>query len=68
MVARDHVIGLTLVVIGQALDALPPKTPPTRDHWDHLAVTLRAVLNDRIDHLFALLDERAVEDAADTDR
>src|SRR4051794_12552306 len=57
MIRAAQKVGLSLAEIREALDALPPKQAPTRQDWDRLAVRLRAVLTQRIDELFAILDE-----------
>jgi MerR family redox-sensitive transcriptional activator SoxR len=57
MIRAAQKVGLTLAEIRQALDALPAGEPPTPQDWERLAAHLRGVLNQRIDHLFALLDE-----------
>jgi MerR family redox-sensitive transcriptional activator SoxR len=59
MIRAAQQVGLSLEEIKQALSVMPPGVPPTRADWDRLAVRLRAVLVERIDQLFALLDEFA---------
>lgn len=56
MIRAAQQVGLSLGEIRTALDGLPAGQPPTRQDWERLAVHLRAVLNRRIDDLFALLD------------
>lgn len=57
MIRASQKVGLTLAEIRAALDELPPRKVPTPDDWERLATRLRAVLNERIDELFATLDE-----------
>ena len=59
MIRASQKVGLTLAEIRAALDELPPGEPPSQDDWERLAARLRSVLNERIDHLFAVLDELA---------
>ena len=59
MIRAAQRVGLSLDEIRQALDVLPPGTQPTPADWDRLATRLRQVVVERIDHLFALLDELA---------
>jgi MerR family transcriptional regulator, redox-sensitive transcriptional activator SoxR len=61
MIRAAQKVGLSLGEIRLALDALPPGRPPTRQDWDRLATQLRAVLADRIDELFGVLDALGVE-------
>ncbi|GAB1645989.1 MerR family DNA-binding protein [Krasilnikovia sp. MM14-A1259] len=56
MIRAAQRVGLSLGEIRVALDALPPRQPPTRQDWERLAAGLREVLNARIDEMFALLD------------
>jgi MerR family transcriptional regulator, redox-sensitive transcriptional activator SoxR len=62
MIRAAQRVGLTLEEIREALAALPPGKPPTPEDWNRLAAQLRDVLIDRIEHLFALLDEMAPGD------
>ena len=57
MIRASQRVGLTLAEIRAALDELPPGQPPSSQDWERLATRLRAVLNERIDHLFTVLDE-----------
>lgn len=57
MIRAAQRVGLTLNEISQALHFLTPGTVPTSADWNKVAARLRSVLNERIDHLFALLDE-----------
>jgi MerR family transcriptional regulator, redox-sensitive transcriptional activator SoxR len=57
MIRAAQKVGLSLVEIREALSALPPRQTPTRQDWDRLAAGLRATLTQRIDELFAVLDE-----------
>lgn len=57
MIRASQKVGLTLGEIRTALDELPPRVPPSPEDWERLATRLRTVLNERIDHLFAVLDE-----------
>lgn len=57
MIRAAQKVGLTLGEIRTSLDVLPPRQTPTSQDWERLAAELRAVLNRRIDELFALLDE-----------
>ncbi|MFD2078331.1 MerR family transcriptional regulator, redox-sensitive transcriptional activator SoxR [Actinopolymorpha cephalotaxi] len=57
MIRAAQRVGLTLAEIREALAALPEKEPPAPQDWERLAARLRDVLTQRIDHLFALLDE-----------
>lgn len=59
MIRASQKVGLTLAEIRAALDELPPKVPPTPQDWERLAIRLRTVLNERINYLFAVLDEFA---------
>lgn len=63
MISAAQRVGLTLVEIREALDALPPGRPPTPHDWERLAAGLRSVLNERIAHLFAVLEELTREHA-----
>jgi MerR family transcriptional regulator, redox-sensitive transcriptional activator SoxR len=57
MIRSAQQVGLTLAEIRAALDSLPAAQAPTRQDWEQLATKLRAVLQERIDKLFTLLDE-----------
>lgn len=57
MIQAAQRVGLSLEEIRSSLAALPPKQTPTPQDWERLAAELRAVLNQRVDQLFALLDE-----------
>jgi len=57
MIRAAQKVGLSLAEIRQALSALPPKQAPTPQDWDRLADQLRTALGQRIDALFAVLDE-----------
>jgi MerR family redox-sensitive transcriptional activator SoxR len=57
MIRAAQRVGLSIDEIRQALTALPPGQVPTVEDWERLAVTLRRVVNQRIDGLFAILDE-----------
>ena len=59
MIRAAQRVGLSLAEIKQALAALPIGVQPTPADWDRLATRLRHVIAERIDHLFALLDEMA---------
>jgi len=59
MIRAAQRVGLTLEEIREALATLPPGRPPTPEDWNRLAARLREVLVDRIEQLFALLDEMA---------
>jgi MerR family redox-sensitive transcriptional activator SoxR len=59
MIRASQRVGLTLEEIRNALSELPPGVPPGQEDWDRLAARLRSVLAERIDQLFALLDELA---------
>jgi MerR family redox-sensitive transcriptional activator SoxR len=59
MIRASQRVGLTLEEIREALSELPPGLAPGRQDWDRLAARLRTVLVERIDQLFALLDEMA---------
>ena len=65
MIRAAQKVGLSLGEIREALDALPPGQPPTRQDWERLAAHLRTTLTDRIDELFALLDALAVRQPDD---
>jgi MerR family redox-sensitive transcriptional activator SoxR len=56
MIRAAQKVGLSLDEIRAALEAFPPGEPPTRADWERLADQLRAVLTNRIDELFTLLD------------
>ncbi len=57
MIRAAQRVGLTLEEIRDSLAVLPPGRPPTPDDWNHLSARLREVITERIDRLFALLDE-----------
>ncbi len=57
MIGAAQKVGLTLAEIRHALEALPAGQVPTPKDWERLATQLRSVLNQRIEHLFTLLDE-----------
>jgi MerR family redox-sensitive transcriptional activator SoxR len=67
MIRAAQKVGLSLAEIREALGALPPKQTPTRQDWDRLAAQLRPVLNQRIDELFAALDEMTSPQLPETD-
>jgi MerR family redox-sensitive transcriptional activator SoxR len=57
MIRAAQRVGLTIEEIRVALGALSPRQVPTPDEWERLAAELRNVVSDRIDDLFALLNE-----------
>lgn len=57
MIHASQKVGLTLAEIRAALDELRPQEPPTEQEWERLATQLRSVSNERIDVLFAVLNE-----------
>jgi MerR family redox-sensitive transcriptional activator SoxR len=57
MIQSAQRVGMSLDEIRAALAELPPGQVPSRADWDRLADRLRAVLTDRIDTMFDLLDE-----------
>lgn len=57
MIRASQRVGLSLDEIRKALAFLTPGVVPTRADWNLVAAQLRTVLHERIDHLFALLDE-----------
>ncbi|HEY1701347.1 MAG TPA: MerR family transcriptional regulator [Trebonia sp.] len=57
MIRASQRVGLSIEEIREALSALPARQVPTREDWDRLASHLRSVLSNRIDELFAILDE-----------
>jgi MerR family transcriptional regulator, redox-sensitive transcriptional activator SoxR len=57
MVRASQRVGLSIEEIRQALSALPPRQVPTPEDWERLARHLRYVASQRIDELFAILDE-----------
>lgn len=59
MIRAAQRVGLTLDEIRDALTALPPGIAPTPEDWEQLATRLREVLVERIDELFAILDDMA---------
>jgi MerR family transcriptional regulator, redox-sensitive transcriptional activator SoxR len=56
MIRAAQRVGLSIDEIRQALSALPPRQVPTPEDWERLAEHLRAVVGQRIDELFAILD------------
>lgn len=68
MIRASQKVGLTLNEIRTALDQLPPGQVPTPEDWERLATQLRAVLNERIDALFATLDEMSAPATASATR
>lgn len=61
MIRAAQKVGLTLAEIREALAELPPRQPPAQQDWERLATQLRAVLNQRVDELFDLLDEMTTQ-------
>ncbi|MFG2071986.1 MerR family transcriptional regulator, redox-sensitive transcriptional activator SoxR [Nonomuraea maritima] len=61
MIRAAQKVGLSLSEIHEALEALPPGQPPTRQDWERLATHLRTTLTRRIDDLFTLLNEMTVQ-------
>lgn len=61
MIRAAQRVGLSLSEIHEALDALPPGQPPTRQDWERLAAHLRTALAQRIDDLFTLLNEMTAQ-------
>jgi MerR family redox-sensitive transcriptional activator SoxR len=59
MIRSAQRVGLTLDEIREALAVLPPGVAPTPADWERLAARLRETLLERIDELFALLNEMA---------
>lgn len=57
MIRAAQRVGLSIDEIRQALTALPPREVPRLQDWERLAEHLRAVVGQRIDELFAILDE-----------
>jgi MerR family transcriptional regulator, redox-sensitive transcriptional activator SoxR len=57
MIQSAQRVGMSLDEIRAALTELPPGQVPSRADWDRLADRLRAVLSERIDTMFDLLDE-----------
>jgi MerR family transcriptional regulator, redox-sensitive transcriptional activator SoxR len=57
MIRASQRAGLSIEEIREALSALPPRQVPTPEDWEHLAGHLRHVVSQRIDGLFAVLDE-----------
>ena len=57
MIRAAQQVGLSLDEIRQALAVLPTGVPPAPHDWEHLAARLRAVVTQRIERLFELLDE-----------
>lgn len=54
--ASQHV-GISLMVIREALDRLPRERTPTREDWAHLSAAWRTELDTRIKQLQALRDD-----------
>jgi MerR family redox-sensitive transcriptional activator SoxR len=57
MIRASQRAGLSIEEIREALSALPPRQVPTPEDWERLAGHLRHVVSQRIDGLFAVLDE-----------
>lgn len=57
MIRAAQRVGLSIEEIREALSALPPRQAPTPEDWERLAAHLRQVASQRIDELFAILDE-----------
>jgi MerR family transcriptional regulator, redox-sensitive transcriptional activator SoxR len=57
MIRASQRVGLSIEEIREALSALPPRQVPTPEDWQRLAEHLRHVASQRIDELFAILDE-----------
>lgn len=57
VIRASQQVGLSLEEIRDALAHLPPGQVPTPQDWERLAARLREVLGQRIDRLFALLDD-----------
>ena len=57
MIRASQRVGLSIEEIREALSALPPRQVPTPEDWERLAEHLRHVASQRIDELFAMLDE-----------
>ena len=64
MIRASQKVGLTLDEIRSALDELPPGAVPTPEDWERLATRLRSVVNERIDALFAVLNEMSAPASA----
>lgn len=64
MIRAAQRVGLSLAEIREALAVFPEGEPPGSQDWERLAAQLRSVVNQRIDHLFALLDEMTPQEAA----
>jgi MerR family transcriptional regulator, redox-sensitive transcriptional activator SoxR len=63
MIRAAQRVGMTIGEIRQALAVLTPGQAPTADDWERLADHLRRVARQRIDELFAALEEIAPGDA-----
>ena len=59
MIRAAQRAGLTVAEIREALTALPPGQAPTQQDRDRFAAHLHSVVGERINELFALLDELA---------
>jgi len=57
MIRASQRVGLSIEEIRQALSALTPRQVPAPEDWERLAGHLRHVASQRIDELFAILDE-----------
>jgi MerR family redox-sensitive transcriptional activator SoxR len=57
MIRASQRVGLSIEEIREALSALPPREVPTLKDWERLAGHLRHIVGQRIDELFAVLDE-----------
>ena len=57
MIRAAQKAGLSISEIRDALSALTPRQAPTAEDWERVAERLREVVTQRIDELFALLNE-----------
>jgi MerR family redox-sensitive transcriptional activator SoxR len=57
MIRAAQKVGLSIEEIKNALSILTPRQAPTADDWERLATRLRDVVTQRIDELFAILNE-----------
>ena len=64
MIRASQRVGLSIEEIREALSALPPRQAPTVEDWERLAAHLRHVTSQRIDNLFAILEQLGPASAA----
>jgi DNA-binding transcriptional MerR regulator len=57
MIRAAQKVGLSIEEINDALSTLTPRQAPTPEDWERLAQRLRDVVTQRIDELFAILNE-----------